>query len=138
MLIKKDVWDLVSTGTRPQRENPGIWAKEVKEDRMAVGIAQRIIREGVSDQIAFNIMDLKDPKEMWDKLKSICTEVGQGVVYSVLQELFYYPKITKPKGYEKPVMQIYICRGEVPLQTPLLGDDPRQGPLGYNSNRDRP
>lgn len=43
---------------------------------MPVGIIKRIIREGVSEQIAFNIMDLKDPKEMWDKLKSICTKVG--------------------------------------------------------------
>lgn len=74
---------------------------------MAVGIAQRIIREGVIDQIAFNIMDIKDPKQMWDKLKSIYTEVGQGVVYSILQELFHYPSITKPKGYEKSVMQIF-------------------------------
>ncbi len=40
-------------------------------------------------------MDLKDPKEMWNKLKSICTEVSQGVIYSILQELLYYPKITK-------------------------------------------
>ena len=90
---------------------------------MAVGIAQRIIREGVSDQIAFNIMDLKDPKEMWDKLKSICTEVGQGVVYSILQELLHYPKITKPKGYEKPVMQIfaevrYLCKRLRKAMTP--------------------
>ena len=97
MLIKKDVWDLILTGPRPQCENPGLWSKKVKEDRMAVGIAQRIIIEGVSDQIAFNIMDLKDPKEMWDKLKSIYTKVGQGVVYSILQELLHYPKITKPK-----------------------------------------
>ena len=74
---------------------------------MAVGIAQRIIRKGVSDRIAFNIMDLKDPKEMWDKLKSICTEVDQEVVYSILQELLHYPKTTKPKGYKKPVMQIF-------------------------------
>ena len=71
---------------------------------MAVGTAQQIIRESVNDQIIFNIMDLKDPKEMWDKLKSICTKIGQGVVYSILQELFHYPKITKPKGYEKPMM----------------------------------
>lgn len=98
----------------------------MKEDRMAVGIAQQIIREGVSDQIAFNIMDLKDPKEMWDKLKSICTEVGQGEVYSILQELLHYPKITKPKGYEKPVMQIfaeikYLCKH---LRTAMaLGQD---------------
>ena len=115
MLIEKDVWDLIATGPRPERQNPNLWAKEIKEDRMAVGIAQWIIREGVSDQIAFNIMDLKDPKEMWDKLKSICTEVGQGVVHSILQELLHYPKITRPKGYEKPVMQIfaevkYLCK----------------------------
>ncbi len=55
--------------------------KEIKEDRMVVGIAQRIIREGVSNQIAFNIIDFKDPKEMWHKLKSICIEVGQRVMY---------------------------------------------------------
>ncbi len=123
MLIKKDVWDLVLTGPRPARENPGLWSKEVKEDRMAVGIAQRIIREGVSDQITFNIMDIKDPKQMWDKLKSICSEVGQGVVYSILQELFHYPSITKPKGYEKPVMQIfaevrYLCKRLRTAMTP--------------------
>ena len=75
---------------------------------MAVGIAQKIIRESVSHQIVFNIMDFKDLKEIWDKLKSIYTEVGQGVVYSILQELFHYPKITKPKGYEKPVIQIFV------------------------------
>ncbi len=115
MLIEKDVWDLVSTGPRPERQNPALWMKEVKEDRIAVGIAQRIITEGVSDQIAFNIIYLEDPKEMWDKLKSICTEIGQGVVYSILQELLNYPRINKPKGYNKPVMQIftevrYLCK----------------------------
>lgn len=60
-------------------------------------------------------MDLKDPKEMWDKLKSICTKVDQGVVYLILQELLHYPKITKPKRYKKPVIQIfaevkYLCK----------------------------
>lgn len=114
MLIEKDVWNLVLTGPRPQCENPGLWSKKIKENRMAVDIAQKIIRKGVSDQIAFNIMDLKDPKEMWDKLKSICTQVGQGV-YLILQELLHYPKMTKPKRYEKPVMQIfakvkYLCK----------------------------
>ncbi len=107
MLIEKDVWDLVTTDPRAPRKNPGLWFKKIKEDRMAVDTAQRIIREGVSDQIAFNIMDLKDPKEMWDKLKSIYIKVGQGVVYLILQELLHYPKITKPKEYEKPVMQIF-------------------------------
>ena len=64
MLIEKNVWDLVSIRPWLQCDNPGLWSKEIKEDRMAVGIAQRIIRKGVSDQITFNIMDLKDPKEI--------------------------------------------------------------------------
>lgn len=53
-------------------------------------------------------MDLEDPKEMWDKLTSICSETKQGVIYSILQELLNYPKINKPKGYNKPVMQIFV------------------------------
>lgn len=68
-------------------------------------------------------MNLKDPKEIWDKLKSICTEVGQRIVYSILQKLLYYPKITRPKGYEKPVMQIfaevkYLCKRLYSAMTP--------------------
>lgn len=42
---------------------------------MAIDKTQQIIRKGVSDQIAFNIIDLKDPKEIWDKLKSVCIEI---------------------------------------------------------------
>ena len=64
MLNEKDVWDLVSIELWPVHENPGLWLKEIKEDRMEVKTAQWIIREDVSNQIAFNIMDLKDPKEM--------------------------------------------------------------------------
>lgn len=126
-MIEKDVWDLVSTGPRPEQQNPHLFTKEVKEDRMAIGIAQRIIIKGVSDQISFNIMDLEDPREMWNKLRSICSEIGQGVVYSILQELFNYPKINKPKGYDKPVMQIfaevrYLCKRLRTAMTP--GRDP--------------
>ncbi len=107
MLKEKDVWDFVSIGPRRERQNPAFWTKEVKEDRIAVRIAQQIITKSVSGQIAFNIIDLEDPKEMWDKLKSICTEIGQGVVYLILQELLNYPRINKPKGYYKPIMQIF-------------------------------
>lgn len=53
-------------------------------------------------------MILKDPKEMWDELKSIYIKVGQEVVYFILQELLHYPKITKPKRYEKSVKQIFV------------------------------
>lgn len=81
----------------PECQDLGIWVKQMKKNQKTLDIAERIIREGVSNQIAFNIMDIKDLKQFWDKLRSICTEVGQGVVYSLLQVLFYYPSIMKPK-----------------------------------------
>ncbi len=64
MMIKKDVWDLISTRPREPIANPALFGKEAKENQMAIGSAQRIITEGTSDQIAVNIMDLEDPKEM--------------------------------------------------------------------------
>ena len=88
-MTKKDVWYLIWKRPREPIANPALFGKETKENRMAIGIAKRIITEGISDQIAVNIMDLEDPKEMWDRLKTICSEVGQGVVYSILQELLH-------------------------------------------------
>lgn len=60
-------------------------------------------------------MNFKDPKKMWDKLKRIYTKVSQEVAYLILQELFHYSKIAKPKRYKKSVMQIfakvkYFCK----------------------------
>ena len=49
-------------------------------------------------------MDLEDPKEMWNKLTNIYTEIGQQVVYLIFQKLLNYPKINKPKEYDKPIM----------------------------------
>lgn len=45
---------------------------------------------------------------MWDKLKSLCSETGLGVVYSILQELLTYPKINKPKGFNKSVTSVFV------------------------------
>ena len=115
MMIKKYVWYLISKGPREPIANPALFGKEAKENQMAIGITQRIITEGISDQIAVNIMDLEDLKEMWDRLKTICSEVEQGVVYSILQELLHYPAANKPKGFDKPIVEIfaevrYLCK----------------------------
>ena len=71
-------------------------------------------------------MDLKDSKEMWNKLKNICIKVGQRIIYSIFQKLLHYPKITKPKRYKKPVMQIftevkYFYKSFCPIMTPRQG-----------------
>lgn len=81
--------------------------KKVKEDQMAVKITWQIILEGINNQIALNIINLKDPKKIWDKLVNICSEIGQRIVYSIFQELLNYPRINTPKQYNKPVMQIF-------------------------------
>lgn len=57
--------------------------KKIKEDYIAISIAQKIIKEGVSDQIAFNIIDFKDFKEIWNKLKSIYIKIDQEIVYLI-------------------------------------------------------
>lgn len=87
-----------------QCKSPSLWMKEIKEDHMAVDIAQRIMRKSINDQVTFNIIDLKGPKEMGDKFKSIYTKVSQGIIYSIFQKLLHYPKINKAKRYKKPVM----------------------------------
>ena len=61
----------------------------------------------MSDDLFNNIIDIDDSQAMWAKLQSVCSHVGQGVVYSIFQELFNYPKVNKPKGYEKTIMSVF-------------------------------
>lgn len=108
MLIEKDVWDLVETDPRPIKQNAStLFDHKVKEERIAIGAAGRIIREGLSNDLFNNVIDIDDPKEMWKKLQSVCSQVGQGVIYSILQELFNYPKVSNPKGYEKTITSVF-------------------------------
>ncbi len=44
---------------------------------------------------------------MWDKFKSIGTKIAQIVINSILKALLNYPRINKPKGYDKLVIQIF-------------------------------
>lgn len=54
-----------------------------------------------------NIIDIIDLKEMWEKLQAICLQIRQGIIDFILQELLNYPRINKPKGFKKPVMNIF-------------------------------
>lgn len=74
---------------------------------MVIGIAIKIIKKEVSNNLFNNINDKKDPKVMWKKFKVVCSQVEPGVIYSILQKLFIYPKINKPKEFEKPMTNIF-------------------------------
>ena len=64
MLIKKDIWDLVLLGSCFDCQNPTLWIKKVKKSWVKVKITKHIITKSVSNQIAFNTMNLEDPKKM--------------------------------------------------------------------------
>lgn len=53
-----------------------LFIKKVKEDQTAIGIACQIILNDINNQIAFNIIDMEDPRKMWDKLANICSKIG--------------------------------------------------------------
>lgn len=52
-------------------------------------------------------MNIDNLKEIWDILKKICSEVGQRVVYLVLQKIFNQPHIQKSKRYDKYIIEIF-------------------------------
>lgn len=64
MLIKKDVQNCIAIEPYSKHQNFTLQAKKIKKDRMTVDKAQQIIRKGLSNQIAFKIIDLKNLKEI--------------------------------------------------------------------------
>lgn len=106
ILIKKDVWDLVEI--RPKPNLATIQKQKTKENQRAIGMATQIIKKGVSNDIFNNIIDITDSKEMWKKLCNACSQVGQGIIYSILQELLNYLRNNKLKEFKKPVMSIFV------------------------------
>lgn len=119
-------WDLILTRPCFSCQNPTLFIKKVKEDQIAIGIAQKIILKDINNEIAIIIIDLEDVKEIWNKLTSICSKIGQKVVYSILQKFLNYLKINKFKKYNKPVIQIFIevwysCKCLYTTMTPSWG-----------------
>lgn len=102
MLVEKDIWDLIKTSPKPAPVR--IWEQKIKKNRIAIGIVTQIIKEGISNNIFNNIIDITDPKEMWEKLRIACFQIGQRVIYSILQELLNYSYTNKPKRFEKSVI----------------------------------
>ena len=96
---EKGVWDLTGNGTAPQR------TQAVMEK--AKGTALRIILKSINDNLFCTIEGIDEIAEIWDKLKTTCLQVGQGVIYIILNELFRYAAANKAKGYTKSVNAIF-------------------------------
>ena len=65
--------------------------------------AARIIKGGLNDDLFKNVEDTNNPKEIWDKLKKACSQVGQEVIYAGLRSLLTHPSKSKTQGHEKSI-----------------------------------
>ena len=73
----------------------------------AKGTALRIILEFIDDNLFCTIEGINEIAEIWDKLRTTCLQIGQGVIYTILNELFKYAAANKVKGYTKSVNMIF-------------------------------
>ncbi|KAA6409266.1 MAG: hypothetical protein FRX48_06819 [Lasallia pustulata] len=96
---EKGVWDLIGNGAATQQTAAAM--------EKAKGTALRIILETVDDNLFCTIDGIEEIAEIWNKLKTTCSQVGQGVVYAILNELFGYASANKSKGYTKSVNTIF-------------------------------
>ncbi|KAA6413059.1 MAG: hypothetical protein FRX48_02802 [Lasallia pustulata] len=84
---EKGFWDLTGNGVAPQ------WTQAVMEK--AKGTALRIILETIDNNLFCTIDGIEEIKEIWNKLKITCLQVGQVVIYTILNELFRYAAANK-------------------------------------------
>ena len=96
---EKGVWDLTGNGAALQQTQTAM--------KKAKGTALRIILESIDDNLFCTIEGINEIAEIWDKLRTTCSQVGQGVVYAILNELFGYAAANKAKGYTKSVNAIF-------------------------------
>ena len=102
MLEEKEVWDVVD-GSRAEPTT----APQIRKKDKDNAIATKIIKQGVSTDLYINIIGERNPQRSWETLRQVCSQVWQGVVYSILKELLNYPRVAKPLGYEKKATTIF-------------------------------
>ena len=102
MLEEKEVWNVVD-GLRAKPTTVVQTRKKEKDN----AIASKIIKQGVSADLYINIIGEKNFQRSWETFRRVCSQVGQGVVYSILKELLNYPRVAKPLGYEKKATTIF-------------------------------
>ena len=102
MLEEKEVWDVVDN-LRPEPTT----AVQIRKKDKDNSIATKIIKQGVNSDLYINVIGKRDPHRSWETLRQVCSQVGQGVVYSILKELLNYPCVAKPLRYKKKATAIF-------------------------------
>ncbi|ERF73240.1 hypothetical protein EPUS_08791 [Endocarpon pusillum Z07020] len=90
-LIEKELWKYIAPG--PPND----------PDNHRAARAAYILKRDVSDELFQGIEAINNPRLIWNHLKSVCSQAGQGVIYASLRELFSHPANYKPFGLEKSI-----------------------------------
>lgn len=101
---QKEVWDLVTdivNEQRPIANTAPARAKLAKDN----ATASLIIKKDISDALFQRVESENTPRPVWNSLRDACSQTGQDVVYSLLQEAVQYPAAKKAEGLSnKPVV----------------------------------
>lgn len=102
MLEEKNVWHVVD-GSRPELTTAVQTRKKDKDN----AIFSKIIKQGVNSDFYINIIGKCNPYLLWKTLQRVYSQVGQGIIYSILKELLNYPRIAKSLRYKKRAITIF-------------------------------
>lgn len=84
-----------------------VTAAQIKKKDKDNAIATKIVKPGVNGDLYINVIGERDPHRYWETPRRVCSQAGQGVVYSILKELLNYPRVAKSLGYEKKATAIF-------------------------------
>lgn len=114
MLEEKKVWDVIDE-TRSKLTTVAQTRKKVKDNAVAL----KIIKQGVHFAFYTNIIGECDLNQSQKSLQRICSQIGQGIVYSILKELLNYLQVAKPFEYKKKATTIF-AEGEIACIAPPI------------------
>ena len=80
MLKEKEIWDVVDRS----RADPTTAAQTRRKEKYNV-VASKIIKQGVNGDLYINIIRVRNLQRSWQTIRLLCLQVGQEVVYSILE-----------------------------------------------------
>ena len=65
--------------------------------------AAKIIKRGLNDNLFKNVKGTDNSTDIWNKLKAVCTQVEQRVIYAKLHSLLLHSSASKAQEHNKSI-----------------------------------
>ena len=96
LIRREGLWKYIDPGA--EEPAPGTAARQ-RHDKETAAV-EVFIKSSITDDIYKNIEGIVNPKTVWDTLKQICSQAGQGMVLTTLNQLLSQSANLKAKGFE--------------------------------------